>query len=118
MPLSTKIIYNIRLRSKKEISTAPWVTSQLPPGYVIHKQATYDLRGFYNKFKDFTWTTEFALERPSIQSVQIHEMFKGSELIGHGAPELASIPLPGIKHLVQEPELLGVTYVPRKIMLI
>ena len=118
MQLSTKLIYNSLIRSKKEISAAPWVLSRLPPGYVINKQAAYDLRGFYDKFKDFTWTTEFALERLSIQSVHFYDMFKDSEFIGRGASELASIPLPGIKHLEQESELLGVTYVDRQAILI
>ena len=84
----------------------------------MNRQATYDLGDFYDKFKDFSWTTEFALERLAIQSVHAYDMFKDSELISRGATELASIPLPGINHLEQEPELLGVTYVDRKAILI
>ena len=88
--------------------------SRLPPGCVVHKLAAYDLRGFYDKFKDFIWTKDFVLERPSIKSVHAYDIFRGTERICRGAPGLASIPLPGIKTLEQEPDLLGVTYVPPK----
>lgn len=108
--LHTPIIRNKMVRSRTE-NTSPHVQRQLKgTGMTVNRLGSWDLRNLYSKYRDHTWAANFALERLCIAEVKSMEMWKDGEIIGRGCPELASVPLPGIKHLEQEAALTNITY--------
>ena len=109
-PMYTAILQNKRVKSKA-FNTSPKLNARLPEGVRRNLLKSYDLRESYNKFRNLTWAADFALERLSIVDVHPPNIIKDGRVTGRGHEEIASIPLPGIEHLEQEPELQGVTYV-------
>ena len=108
--MHTAILQNKRVKSKA-FNTSPKLNARLPEGVRRNLLKSYDLREFDNKFRNLTRAADFALERLSIFEVHPQNIIKDGRVIGRGHEEVASIPLPSIEHLEQEPELQGVTYV-------
>ena len=113
-PLQTRIIHNRRLQTRI-VNENPSLLSRLPDGQVVYRLATFDLREFYNKFKDVMWAANFPLERLCLSELNSCDIVKDGILIGRGCREMASVPLPGVQRLGTEPELQGVEYVQPRI---
>ena len=79
-------------------------------GEHVYRQASWDLRGLYNKFQNLTWASEYPLERLAITEIRPMHIIRGGVVIGRGYEELMSIPLPGTQELTEDPHLQGVTY--------
>lgn len=108
--LQTSVIGNKMVRSKTE-NRSPHVQRRLSgTGVTLKQLPSWDLRNLYNKYRDDTWAENFPLQRLYIAEVRSFDIWKDGEIIGRGCPELASVPLPGIKHLEQDPALEDVTY--------
>lgn len=114
-PMQATIIQNKRVKCKA-VNQSPRLNARLPDNERRNSLMSYDLRDFYDKFQSLTRAANFALERLSIFVVHPCNIVKEGRVIGRGHEEVASIPLPGIEHLEQDPELQGVTYVPRQMM--
>ena len=108
--LQTSVIGNKMVRSTAE-NRAPHIQRRLSgTGVTVKQLASWDLRNLYNKYRDHTWAENFPLQRLTIAEVKSRDIWKYGEIIGRGCPELASVPLPGIKHLEQDAALEDVTY--------
>ena len=107
--MHTKIIHNRVIRSK-QLNTKPSIIRNLPVGAFAFRQASWDLRELYDKFQNYTWASEYPLERLTISGARPMHIVRGGVVIGRGFEELMSIPLPGVQHLTEDPYLQGVTY--------
>ena len=106
----TSVINNKTLRSKN-CNNAPHIQRKLSgTGLTATRLASWDVRDLYAKYRDNTWAADFPLQRLCITEVRSMDICKDGEIIGRGCPELASVPLPGIKHLEQDAALEDVTY--------
>lgn len=63
-------------------------------GYVVSPK--FDASDLYQKYKDFSWTTEFPLERLCISEPGIKDFRKNGKLVRTGYRDIASVPLPGV----------------------
>lgn len=109
IPLHSKLIHHRSLRSK-ELNPKPRLLAK-SEGRPVYRQASFDVRALYDKFKAFEFTSTFALERLCITGIHPRNIVKEGRVIGRGSEEVASVPLPGVNHLEEQPELKNVTYV-------
>ena len=115
--MHTKIIHNRVIRST-ERNNKPSIVRNLPAGAHVYKQASWDLRGLYNKFQNVTWASEYPLERLTITKTRPVNIVRAGVVIRRGYEELMSIPLPGVQDLAEDPHLEGVTYeIPKTIFI-
>lgn len=109
IPLHVKLIGNVKL-NVKEVNRKPSIQSRLPKDFVLFKTARFDMREFCNRFQNMTWASDFALERLCIGGLKRFEIIKDGRSIDHGFEEIASVPLPGINQLDEDPFLKDVEY--------
>ena len=109
IPLHSKLIHHRSLRSR-ELKQNPRLLAR-SEGRPVYRQASFDVRGLYDKFKAHDFTATFALERLCVTGIHTMNIVKEGSVIGRGSEEVASVPLPGIDHLEEQPELKNVTYV-------
>ena len=108
--LQASVIGNKMVRSKTEICS-PHIQRRLSGTSITLKGLpSWDLRYLYNKYRDHIWAENFPLQRLHIAEIKSLNIWKDGKIIGRGCPELASVPLPGIKHLEQDTALEDVTY--------
>lgn len=116
LPLHTNILDSKRLQTKV-VNQKPSIVSKLSnSGQFVYRLASFDLRPLYPKFQTISWTSDFPLARLSLTEMTPFDMIKDGRKIGRGYREVASVPLPGIEQLEEEPELRDVTYVKPKVI--
>ena len=108
IPLHSKLIDHRFVRSR-ELNTKS-VSSAKSGGRPVYRKSSFDVRGLHHNFKAFAFTSTFALERLCITGTHHMNIVKEGRVIGRGSEEVASVPLPGIDHLEEQPELTNVTY--------
>ena len=108
--LHTQIIQSKRVRTKIPNDSAHIRRKLAGTDATVYKLASWDLRDVYDKYRDFSRAADFDLERLSIVEIHAKDIWKDGRVIGRGSLEVASVPLPGIKHLEEQPALKNVTY--------
>lgn len=108
--LHTRIIQNKLVRTKN-INTSAHIRRKLAgTDITVTYLASWDLRNLYDKYRNFTWAADFALERLSIVDIHTNDIWKDGRVIGRGSEEFASVPMPGIMHIGEQSALQNVTY--------
>ena len=107
--LHTRIIQNKLVRTKIPNNSAHIRRKLAGTEATVTRLASWDLRELYDKYRNFSWAADFALERLSILDVHAQDIWKDGRLIGRGSQEFASVPLPGITYLGEQSALQNVT---------
>lgn len=108
--LHTRIIGNRLVRSKMPNMSAHIRRKVAGTDATVLRLASWDLRELYDKYRNFSWAADFALERLSIVDIHAQDIWKDGRVIGRGSQEFASVPLPGITYLGEQSALQNVTY--------
>lgn len=56
----------------------------------------FNAADLYQQYKDFTWTTEFSLERLCISELGLKDFRRDGKLVRTGHRDIACVPLPGV----------------------
>ncbi|KAG6991349.1 hypothetical protein G7Y79_00053g088320 [Physcia stellaris] len=116
--LHTRIIGNKRVRTKVPNQSAHIRRKLAGTEATVTTLASWDLRELYDKYRNFSWAADFALERLSIVDIHAGDIWKDGRVIGRGSQEFASVPLPGITYIGEQSALQNVTYNPTPLILI